>query len=218
MTKKINPPISDIEQKAQSLIKGALGAIPIIGGIAGESFDIIYKTGFEKRLNQWRISVSEVLNKLLEKQSLDSLAKDDEFHSLLLESTLVALKTHQQIKLDAVKQLLYNSTSSSTEYDFKKLFLNYIDQFTSYHLRTLGMILENQELINSNDRLDSSKLFEKINCEVFHNDEQLMAQVQEELTVGKGLIKKKKIEHQDKVVKYTVLSEIGKRFVDLIRK
>lgn len=219
MSEDLEVPKEGRSHKAQVLIKGGLGGIPIVGGTVGEAFDLIYKSGYEKRLKIWRESVSKKLIEVSASKPLDKLVVNEEFQSLLAESTLIALKNHQKTKLDAVLNLLINSTNSPVKYDFKKLFLNYIDQFTVYHLRSLGMIFENQKKINSKYLLASDQLHLKILNEVFHNDSELKNQVFEELEVIKGLIKiiKTNTKHFNTIT-LIELTSLGNKFISLIVK
>jgi len=218
MSKKENiiPAKSNIEQKGQQLSKGALGIIPFVGGLAGETLDLIWKTGYEKRLDQWRKSISESLSRKLDEENLSILFDTDEFQSLLAESTIIALRNHQEEKLIAVKNLLINSTVSTIEYDFKKLFLNYIDQFTAFHLRTIGHIYENLKPDNKNF-LSQNDHIQKILDEIFYGDEELRGQVFEELMAVKGLITKKKGPYAEfNTTTYYALTALGQKFMNLV--
>lgn len=216
---KLIEPVPDLEEKAQGLVKGALGGVPFAGGAIGELFDIMYQSGYEKRLQTWRGDVSKRLNSLRE-EVLKQLEQDEEFQSLLAESTLAVLKNHQEIKIEAIKNLLFNSTTSTVEYDFKKLFINYIDQFTAYHLRTMWMIFENNSLDKSK-QLSCNELDEKILKEVFHSDEAFNHVVRKELGLGKGLVDspyKEIIKYGHKLkIRYLELTDHGKNFMTLIK-
>lgn len=213
---KIVPPKSNFEQKGQQLSKGVLGIVPFVGGLAGETLDLVWRTGFEKRLDNWRASVSEALNNKLDEETLLTVFDSDEFQSLLAESTLIAVRNHQNIKLKAVKNLLINSTVSTIEYDFKKLFLNYIDQFTVFHLRTIGHIYENlkpdnKKFLSQNDHI------QKILDEIFHGDEELRGQIFEELMAVKGLITRKKGPYAKiNTTTYYALTNLGQKFMSLV--
>lgn len=212
----ITPPKQDSKHKGQLIFKGALGAIPFAGGLAGETFDLVWKSGYEKRLDNWRIKVSEELSKKYDATSITKLTENEEFQSLIAESTIIALKNHQKLKLKAILNLTINSTDSPVEYDFKKLFINYIDQFTEYHLRTIGVIKENLSLIGSNKFLTYNEHMQFILNDVFHGDDELRTLVIEELMVAKGLITKKRESEKQNVEKYYAFTILGQKFVDLI--
>ncbi|MEM9361468.1 MAG: hypothetical protein AAGA43_02485 [Bacteroidota bacterium] len=216
MSENLKVPKQDNKHRAQLVAKGVLGAIPIAGGAVAETFDMIYQSGYEKRLNTWREEVSNRLIKISKSISIEELSQNEEFQSLLTESTIVALKNHQKVKLDAVLNLLINSTESPLEYDFKKLFLNYLDQFTSYHLRTLGVVFENEKLFKTDNYQYAHDLHELIKKEVFHGDEELKGIVLEELEPIKGLIKHEKNRIKDQTTSSLVLTNHGKRFIELV--
>ena len=216
MSEELEVPKEGKSHKAQAIIKGGLGAIPFVGGAVGETFDLIYKSGYEKRLEKWRIDVSARLNKLSDTVSISDLLKNDEFQSLLSEATVIALKNHQEIKLDAILNMVENSPGSPVDYDFKKLFLNYVDNFTGYHLRTLGLIAERHQQINEQN-LDLEINFpQKILEEVFQGDEELRNLIMEELKVGKGLIAFAFLEYVPSRPESYVLSQLGIKFMKLI--
>jgi len=210
------PPKPDNEHKGQQLSKGVLSGIPFAGGFAGELLDMVWRTGYEKRLSEWRTDISIALSRKFDETNISTLIEDEEFQSLLAESTIIAIKNHQEDKLNAIKNLLVNSTSSPVNYDFKKLFLNYLDQFTMYHLRTIGHIYENlkpgnKKFLSQNDHIG------KILDEVFYGDEELRGQVFEELMAVKGLITKKQGPFAEyNTTTYYALTTLGQKFIKLV--
>jgi len=212
-------PESNLEHKSKSVIKGiAGGIIPFAGGLVGESLDLIWKTAYEKRLSEWRINVSTALSKVANQNVLNGLIDNEEFKSLMAESTIIALKNHQEKKLSAISNLLAKSTVSPLEYDFKKLFLNYIDQFTVYHLKTLNNIKKNlnetvANFLTVNDH--KSKILE----EIFYGENELCNQVFEELEAIKGLITTKKGPFLNfETTTYLSLSKLGEKFMSLVEE
>jgi len=213
----LEPPGIDLKHKAKLIVKGGLGGVPFAGGLLGEGFDLIYKSGYEKKLQKWRESITIKLIQIDNEKTIDNLVGNEEFHSLLVETSLIALKNHQQIKLDAISNLLISSTISPIDYDFKKLFVNYIDQFTTYHLRTMGMIIENERQKVSKNRLVFDQLHRKILKEVFYGESELKDQIFEELQIIKGLISKIKTNTEVyNVATFVILTKLGEKFAELV--
>ena len=214
--KSLIPPNENIEHKSQSLIKGLAGGIPFAGGLAGESLDLIWKTGYEKRLKEWRKNISNTLSSLLEQSTISELINNEEFKSLLAESSIIALRNHQEEKLNAIKNLLAKSVTSPLEYDFKKLFLNYIDQFTVYHIKALENINFNLNQTESNF-LPINKHKSRMLEEIFVGEDEFFNQIIEDLQVIKGLIivKKGPIKNYNTTT-YFALTKLGYKFVKFI--
>lgn len=212
---EIKPPKPNIEDIGKSLSKGVVGAIPFFGGLAGEVLENIWNTRSEKRLIKWRENISIALESKLDKSEIEALVDNEEFNSLLTEATIIALRNHQETKLNAIKNLLVNSTKSPEEYDFNKLFLNYIDQFTAYHLRILGSI-QNNLLVEKSDFLSMNNHKQKLLTEIFHGDGELMDQIVAELLSGKGLISDTKGAFKGfNTTQYLNLTNMGKRFITM---
>ncbi len=215
---ELTPPKADKKHIASQFIKWGIGLIPYTAGAASEIFDLFYQSGYEKRLEMWREEVSGRINQLSEKISLEKLLRDEEFHSLLTELTFIALRNHQQIKLEAALNLLSNSPLSTLDYDFKKLFAIYIDQFTGFHLRTLFMIYENQQCEGKPGHLNGKELRQRLKEDIFINDTRLMSAIMEELDAVKGLVEGKSIQPSNQNIRYLVLSHIGLSFIEMISK
>lgn len=196
-----------------------MSSIPIVGGASAETFDLIYKSVYEKRLDIWRARVTRELNNQLEQNiSLEELIKNEEFQSILAETTIIALRNHQEKKLKTLLNVVRNSTTSPIKYDFKKLFIGYIDQFTEYHLRMLVFIADNEKLEGKTGHKNSSELRDLILEDVFHKDESLFSLFHEELEVAKGMFRyrtKSRTIEKGKI-SFMKLTEMGKKFIDLI--
>jgi hypothetical protein len=68
----------------------------------------------------------------------DALRQDDRFVSALLQTTLIAQRTHSQEKLDALSNALTNIVVAQTPDEaLESIFLSYIDSFTEWHIRIL---------------------------------------------------------------------------------
>ena len=98
-------------------------------------------------------TVVEKLNQLESKNVglIDSLKKNEEFISFILESSQIAFKTHQNEKLKILQNTIENFfLDNTTEYDKKFSFLKVIEEITPTHLKILNFIIENENYINEN--------------------------------------------------------------------
>jgi len=121
--------------------KAGLSAIPVVGGPAAELLQFLLQSPIEKRRDQWMLEVAEGLRTLeAEGLRLEDLQSNDEFVSIVLQATHIALRTHQAQKRDALRNAVLNvANGSSVEDALQSLFLNLVDSFTEWHLRILKL-------------------------------------------------------------------------------
>jgi hypothetical protein len=88
------------------------------------------------------LEVTSIVNKLESKYhiDLDTLKSDENFISLLLRASGVAIKTHQKERVNALRNLLLNSVvDRDTTEDQKHLFLSLVDEQTISHFKILSL-------------------------------------------------------------------------------
>lgn len=152
----IQAPIAPKTEVAAALLKGAVSAIPVAGGAISELANL-YLNPLEKRKQRWMIEVSEAINSIQSQFKLlpKDLEENEQFISFLYQATLIAIKSHQQEKLTALRNAL--STSIATEQfseDVSFQFLRYIDELTCSHLAILAAISNNIEQLAECKALD----------------------------------------------------------------
>lgn len=126
-----------------SILKGSIGAIPVIGSLASELFGLIVTPPLEKRRAEWMNDVAEKLNQLESKGQvdLDRLKDDDKFLDVILQATSFVLKTSEIEKIQCFKHALLNTAKGeSPERTKTQIFLNQLDKFTTWHIRILKLI------------------------------------------------------------------------------
>jgi len=121
------------------LAKGGLSTIPCVGGVAAELFSFLIQAPVEKRKEEW---MSRVVEKLLELEAngfkLDELRNNEEFLSAVMHASQIASRSHQAVKLDALRNAVLNvARGQAPEAAFQSIFLNLVDNFTELHLRVL---------------------------------------------------------------------------------
>lgn len=141
MSEKINKTTKgDI---AQSIAKGSIGAIPLVGSLASEIFGLIVTPPLEKRRAEWMNEVAEKLKELESKGQIDfdKLKDDDRFLDIVLQATSFALKTSEMEKIQCFKNVLTNAAIGKCPDKTKtQIFLNQLDKFTTWHIRILNLI------------------------------------------------------------------------------
>jgi hypothetical protein len=126
---------------AHSVVKAALGSIPVGGNAAAEFFQLLVTPPLEKRRDEWIAEVGARLQELETKGiTLDSLQANEQFISTLMQATQLALRTHQNEKREALRNAVQNSARPGAPDDSEQqIFLNFVDSFTEWHIRILRL-------------------------------------------------------------------------------
>jgi hypothetical protein len=126
---------------AHSVVKAAISAVPYAGGAGAELFQALIQPPLEKRKTEWMERVAEGLKKL-EANGLDigSLQDNEEFVSAVMQASHMAVRTHQEEKLQALRNAVLNvANQQAPEEALQTMFLNFVDEFTEWHLRILKL-------------------------------------------------------------------------------
>lgn len=133
-------PKEDLGDYAHTLTKGVLGAIPFAGSIASEAFGLIVTPPLKKRMDQWLENLYNDIEKLKENSDAykpENLSKNEQFISTITGAAQIAIKTHNEEKLAALKNATVNSITKPDENFEQPLFLNLIDTLTPLHIKAL---------------------------------------------------------------------------------
>ena len=132
---------------AHRFVKSALGAVPFAGTALGELFSVILPPSIESRREKWMNEISIVLNDLLEKNDnlINELKDNEDFISLLLETSQLALKTHREEKLKLYSKALKNSISIDIDFFVQETYIRYIEELNPNQIMILDFIESNQE-------------------------------------------------------------------------
>jgi hypothetical protein len=154
----IDPKIEDTGDKAHRMVRAGLGLLPYGSGTAVELFSALITPPLEKRKHKWMTDVTEAIQ-ALEKQQLieiSNLFEDEEFITLLVQASSIAIKNHKEEKLEALKNAVINSISGqSIDEQLKIVFLNLIDRLSVAHLKIIEL-LQNPRLWAENNNLTFS--------------------------------------------------------------
>ena len=120
----------------------ALAAAPIVGGPLATIFSKVKPSPLEKRHDKFLHLVNQRLKAIEEKvKRLDyeSLARNETFITVLLQAWLVAIRNHQEEKIEALCNTVINTALTNDPDDDEILmFLSYVDTMTQWHLRILN--------------------------------------------------------------------------------
>jgi hypothetical protein len=126
--------------KLHALAKAGISLIPIVGGPGVELFQYVVQPPLEKRRTAWMEQVGEKLRELEERGlDLSALQDNEQFITAVMQASAAAIRTHQQAKLDALKNAIVNIALGDTpDETFQHLLLGFIDEFTEMHFRLLA--------------------------------------------------------------------------------
>lgn len=139
MSDPMEPPKQSKGDLAHAAAKAALSAVPYIGGPVAELLQLVIQPPLERRRAEWMRAVGEKLQELEQAGlNLEALSKNEEFVSAVMHASSMALRTHQQEKLDALRNAVLNiATGQAPEDALQHMFFRWIDSMSPLHLRML---------------------------------------------------------------------------------
>lgn len=128
---------------AHAAARGVLASIPGLGGGLSVLFEEVLQRPLDRRRAAWMAQLTEAVAELTEKvDGLDAaaLAKDEMFLTAAVQAAQIAQRTHQQEKLDALRNAVQNAAlPGAPDDDLQVIFLRLIDDLTTWHLRVLAL-------------------------------------------------------------------------------
>jgi hypothetical protein len=145
----------ELKNKAEDLIynatKGVLSAVPL-GPIVAGFYESIFTPPYIKRLKKWVESLDRsiiALQQQSEEFKPENLNNNETFNTAMFHATQMAVRTHQEEKLNALRAAVLNSASpNAPEDDLQLMFLNWIDELTACHLRILKFFDSPENWVN----------------------------------------------------------------------
>jgi len=148
-SKVMDKPRAAVGDVARTLAKAGISAIPVVGGPLAELFSGVIGPPLVKRFGKWVESIAERLKKLEEKVdgfSFEALSGNDLFITTVMHATQVAIRSHQEEKLEALRNAALNSAlQGAPEEDLQLMFLSFVDDFTPWHLKILKFLDDPEE-------------------------------------------------------------------------
>jgi hypothetical protein len=137
-----------------AVVKGAIAAIPLVGGGGSELFSLIFAPPLSNRKDEWMETIAEGLKNLqgqVDGFDIENLKDDPTFITTLANASQIAVRSHQAEKLRALRNAVLNSAlHNAPDDDLQAIFLNCIDTFTEWHLRILKFLDNPQEWLDQN--------------------------------------------------------------------
>ncbi|WP_298767635.1 hypothetical protein [uncultured Polaribacter sp.] len=126
-------------------LKGGISAIPFAGGVINEFINLTIKTPIEKKQKQWIELLYKEITNLKEKHKefeTENLAKNERFISSFVTASQIVIKTHENEKINYLKNAVINSVKSDVKSYEQTIFLNYLDIFTVEHINCLKALIK----------------------------------------------------------------------------
>lgn len=120
-------------------ITTALNTIPFLG--AGELFKFIVSPSIEKRREQWMRNVAEAVSQLQTRAGFDfeALRNSEEFITLLIKASQIAVKTHVEEKRLMLRNSIVNS-AFQLNFNTADNYLSLVDRLNSDHIAILKYV------------------------------------------------------------------------------
>lgn len=128
---------------ARDVGRAIVSAIPAAGGPIQVVFENVFSAPIEKRKQAWLEKLAEVVTELQQRVdglTPENLAANDVFVTVAMQASQVAIRNHQNEKIEALRNAVLNSgLPNPPEEDEQLIFVRLIDQLTPWHLRLLAV-------------------------------------------------------------------------------
>ena len=138
------PPSQTKGDIVQAIARGAVSAVPVIGGPAAELLGLALQPALERRREAWFAELGSVVEELYER--LDGfdprqLADNEVFITAVISASNAALRTHETEKLTALRNAVLSSALAvDLDEHVQLMFIRFVDELTSLHLRLLAYL------------------------------------------------------------------------------
>lgn len=137
------PHNSTSRELLQRSIEAGLQFVPGIGGALAVTFVTAVTWRLNQKREEWLTDLAEGVEELRERLGdidLDALVSDPRFADAVVLATRTVEHTHQEEKLEALRNAVLNSVSpDAPDADTQAIFMNLIDRLTPSHLRLLTL-------------------------------------------------------------------------------
>ncbi|MCK2149833.1 hypothetical protein MYE70_12265 [Marinobacter alexandrii] len=136
-------------------VKAGLSVVPLLGGALATAFETVFSSPIDKRKKVWLKELASTVDELCEKiegLSPEKLSQNDLFVSAYLQASNIAIRTHQESKLQALRAAVKNTVLFEKYDESKKLiFIRIIDEMTPLHFKVLDFLSGPEKYIKALD-------------------------------------------------------------------
>ena len=150
-------PESGATETVLGLTKAVVSAVPVIGGLAAGLMEVVIQPQIEQRRTDWLNKLAERLTDLegrLDGFQITDLSDHPAFTSAMLQAGTIAIRNHNEEKLDALRNAVLNVAISSTPgEDEHEVFISLIDTLTTWHLRIIAFLADKETIADKRGKL-----------------------------------------------------------------
>jgi len=131
-------PLDQAIDLGHTAVKVAVGCLP--GGNAlSEVFNTFVPSQLSQRRDEWGARITELVNGLLAEGNVTAAAlqNDPAFVDMLVEATICAIKTSNELKRTAFLHAIASSAKKVVEPDRQHMYVRLLDELTEMHLQLL---------------------------------------------------------------------------------
>ena len=127
---------------ADAVARILLSLVPEVGGPAAKLLDLVIAPPLQRRRVDWFNHLADRLTRLeqaVEGFTVESLTDNEEFITAVLTASQIALRSHNQEKLAALRNAVVNvALETEPDAELQSVFLNLVDYLTPLHMRVLS--------------------------------------------------------------------------------
>ena len=211
------------------VVKTSVASIPVAGNILSELFTTLIAEPSAKRRDKILIEIDnriiELSNKV-ENFNIESLTGNEVFLSTVSQAFQIAMRTHQQEKIDALLNAIINSITENIEDNLQHMFLMFIDSFTEWHLRIL-ILLDNPVQVLQDKCLSTDFGMGNLSTVLKTTYPELIGREEFYKQIMKDLYNRSLVNTKDEALNTTMsgsgivasrTTEFGKQFIKFIKK
>ncbi len=138
-----NPPDKTFGDGVHAVLKGLASAIPTAGGPISVLLETVFAPPIERRREKWFKHLAEVVSEIEQRFaeiSREMLSQNEVFVTVALQATQIALRNHQEEKLQALRSaVLHAGLASGPDEQLQLMFLRFVDELSPAHLGLLAL-------------------------------------------------------------------------------
>jgi len=128
---------------AHAVVKAVAGMVPIAGSALTVLLETVLAPPLERRREKWFRMLGaavEQLQQRVEGLSPEALSANEVFITVVAQATQVALRTHQDEKLNALKAAVLNAgLPNPPADDLQLMYVRFLDELSPWHIRVLDL-------------------------------------------------------------------------------
>ena len=129
---------------AREVGRAVVSLVPVAGGPLQVVFENLFASPIEKRKEAWLQHLAGIVKEVEDRVAEltpEKLAENEAFVTVAMQASQIALRNHQQAKLEALRNAVLNAAlPNPPQEDEQMIFLRLIDQLTPWHLRVLSLL------------------------------------------------------------------------------